>query len=450
VSHTGIAVVFAGASLVALALLVVGIRTARRAGDLDSSTALTLGVGVLVVLPDVLVAVTGTLQRRPDVFRDIVEINPGWYQQADQVSLLLLAAFAAYLLLPRVSTERARVHATALFAVFLWAIAQASSALHGGSSITPRGAVLLLCLFAAAILPRGRGASLGAGIFGLSLGIAGGILSLFRYDVAFVVPCEGACSGLGFTGALPNENLLGVVLTACVPFAWLGFRGRVRLPLTLYLVGMAIATGSRTAAAASVIVLIALLVVRPEIDQGRISLARRTVAWLTLLVSVVGSVYIVQHDWPASALTTRPALWSVAWHYIDASRWFGYGPGKWESLYRSSEIPVAAQHTTHNQWTDVLIAAGAVGTIVFVCVALAALWTSGRARTGVVLVLATISLIGSTEGAWSIGTLDLLSFSLVALILVGEAKRPDEAAAVPAPVPSRRLGVRPRPRESTR
>ena len=45
------------------------------------------------------------------------------------------------------------------------------------------------------------------------------------------------------------------------------------------------------------------------------------------------------------------------------------------------------------------------------------------------LALATILMIGATEGAWSVGALDLLSFSLVALILTGQAMPGGERAA---------------------
>jgi O-antigen ligase len=428
VSHTTIALLFAAASVFALVLLAIGTREARRVGELDASTALVFAAGTLVALPDVLVALTGTLRREPDVFKNIVKINPGWYDRVDQLALLLLAGLAVFLLLTRATAPRAPAHVAGVMAVLLLVVANAASALHGGSPLSARAVVLLTCLLAATVLPRGRGSSLGAGIFGVSLAAVGGLLALFRYDVAFIVPCQGACSGLGFTGPLPNENLLGAVLTACIPFAYLGFRGRVRIPLCLYLVGMSIATGSRTAAAASLIALVVLLVVRPELDQARTSLFRTATAWFALTASVSGSIYVVQHHWPASALTTRPQLWEVAWHYIHNAPWFGYGPTRWATLYQSSEIPVAAQHTTHNQVTDVLFAAGLVGAMLFVGIAVAAIWSSGRARNGVLLVLTTIALIGAAEGAWSIGTLDLLSFSLVALILVGEtAPRPRPA-----------------------
>jgi len=432
VSHSAIALVFAGASALALVLLVRGIREARSAGALDSSAALTFAIGTLVLLPDVLVAATGTLQKRHDVFGDLVAIHPAWYSSVGQLTLLVLAGLAAALFVWRVGAGRAQAHAAGLIAILLCALAIAGGNLHGGSLIATRSGVLLVCLLAATVLPRGRGSSLGAGAFAVLLAATGGLLSLFRYDVAFVVPCEGACSGLGFQGVLPNENLLGIILAAAIPLTYLGFTGRTRLALVLYLAGMAIATGSRTSAAASIVAVVALAVVRPRLDEARASLARTATAWTVLIGSAAAAMYVVQREWPQTSLTTRPALWRVAWDYIGESPWFGYGPWRWESLAQSSEIPMAAQRSTHNQWTDVLFVAGGVGAVVLVCVAIAAIWSAGRARNGVLLVLSTIGMLGVAEGVWSVGRLDLMSFSLVAVILIGET----------APGPRRSLAPR--------
>jgi O-antigen ligase len=419
-SHTLIALLFGGASACALVLLVTAVRTARRAGDLDAASALTFATGLLVILPDALVAATGTLRRSPDVFGDIMAINPSWYDRVDQLALFVLAAFAAILLIPRAASRRSPAHAAGILAILLWIFASFSSGLHEESLVTPRAVVLCVCLLAATVLPRGRGACVGAAMFGVSLAIASGVLGLFRYDVAFIVPCQGACNGLGLTGVLPNENLLAVILTASIPFTYLGFRGRARVWLTLYVAGMAIATGSRTALGASLITLVLLAIVRPGLDQGRTPLARMAVVWCGFLGSVAASIYIVRHDWPSTALTTRPQLWGVAWHYIHESPWFGYGPVRWATLYQSSEIPVAAQRSTHNQWTDVLFVAGGVGAALLASLAIAAILSAGQARSAVLVVLTTISTIGATEGAWSVATIDLLSFSLVAVILMGE------------------------------
>jgi O-antigen ligase len=292
--------------------------------------------------------------------------------------------------------------------------------------------VLLFCLVGASVLPRGRGVCIGAGAFGVGLAIAGGLLAVFRYDVAFIVPCRGACSGLGFTGVLPNENLLGVALTASIPFAFLGFRDRSRIWFVLFLAGMAAATGSRTAAGAAIITLLVLLIVRPSLDGRPSDLLRKAFAALVLAGAAAASVLVLTLTGDATALTGRPQLWSVASGYIDRSPWIGYGATSWQRLYQSSEIPEAAQRSAHNLWMDVLFVGGAFGALLFLAALAIAIATSGRARTSVVLAVATIFMIGTTEGVWAVGTFDFASFSFVALLLIG-ASRAAGGDAAPYP-----------------
>jgi len=446
-SHTDIAALFAAAAVGALALMVPVVRNALSNREIDRSAVLAFGTAASFSLASALTAVTGTLQRRPDVFGNLTAYEPAWFHRVDQLTLAFMVALVVWLIYRQAQTGTVYVHAAGMLAIALWAVAHASSGLHDQALVTPRGGVLLLCLVAATVLPRGRGAAFGVGAFGVLLAAAGGILSLWRYDVAFVVPCQGACSKPGFSGLLPNENLLAIALLASIPFAYLSFRGRARIWLCLYLAAMAGATGSRTALAGSAIMVLGLLVVRPCVDaRTRLPQWRSLVAVSILAGSVVSSVYVVRHHWSPTALTTRPQLWGVAWRYIHRSPWFGYGPEKWASLFQSSEIPVAAQRTSHNQWTDILFVSGGVGLTLFIGMAIAAILTSGRAREGVMLVLATIFLIGTTEGAWTIGTLDILSFSLVAFILTGEAQAVSALLPRAATVPSGDAVARPAPR----
>ena len=279
-SLTAATIVMTGASLVALGLLVPALRRARAGGDLDAAAALTFATGWLVCLPVALVAVSGGVLRRPDAFGQLAASFPGWYPQAAELARLALAAFAATLLFRRVSAGPVPVHAAGLLAICLWGVAQLATGLHGEPGLSLGSGVLLVCLIAATVLPRGRGACLGAGLFGVTLAIASGFLAAFRQHVAFVIPCEGACSGLGFTGLLPNENLLGITLVATIPFAYLGFRGNVRHGFVLYLAGMAIATGSRTSSLAAVVAVLALFIVaRGSTRRARSACAGRSLAW---------------------------------------------------------------------------------------------------------------------------------------------------------------------------
>jgi hypothetical protein len=433
-SQHAVTMIMAVAALVALRVLVAAVVQARAAGDLDGSTVLILGMAWLVSLPITIVALTGGLTRQPDAFGDLVAVYPGWYRGATSIALALAGGLAAALLLRRLAARRVPIQAAGLLAILLWTIAHLASGLHDDALLSRRGDVLLLFLMAAAVLQRGRGASVGAGIYGVTLAIASGLLAASRHDIAFVVPCERSCGGLGLAGVLPNPDLLGVSLAATIPFAYLGFRGGARNLFILYLVGMVLATGSQTAAAAAIATVVGLLVVRPRLDADPRTSRRGVVAGLLLALAVFGSVTMIERNWSTTALSGRPVLWQVASDQIARSPWFGYGPDRWARLYDSSNIPLSGERSAHNQWLDVLFAAGWVGAGLFIAVAAAMLVSSGPARPGVAIALATIAIIGTAEGAWSVGTLDFLSFSFIALILTGATGRSPLAVARPDPV----------------
>jgi O-antigen ligase len=418
-----VTIIMAGASLISVWVLTDSLCRARALGDLDGSASLTLGMGIAGTLPVTIVAIAGGVVRRPDAVGQLATFYPSWYTKVDSAAKLMVLALVGTLIVGRLLERRVLVHAAGGAALGLWTIAQLGSLYHGGAGPTMSSLVLLACLVAATVLPRGRGACLGAGTVGIAVAIAGGLLSVFRYDVAFVVPCTGACSGLGFTGVLPNENLLGVALTAAMPFAYLGFRGRARVWFIVYLAGMAVATGSRTAVLASVVTLLALLVLRPDVDRSRPEPGRQLAAWTLLGAAVAASIGVLQLSGDSSALTGRPQLWAVASGYIHRSPWLGYGPRAWQDLYFSSQIPEATQRSTHNLWMDVLFIGGAAGAAFFVVVIVAAIASAGTARTAVLLALATIFMVGATEGVWAIATFDFASFTLVALLLSGRPER---------------------------
>jgi O-antigen ligase len=436
VREQAITIILAGSALVALGLLVPAVKRARTAGDLDASTALTLALGWLVSLPIVVVTFSGGLVRRLDSARELVPVLPSWYEPAAYLSLALVIALAAVLLVKRLvsETRRVTVHTAGLIAILLWAVAWLASGLQGGPLLSLSGATLLACLLAATVLPRGRGACVGAGLFGVTIAAASGLLAAVRFDIASVECRDDCVLGSALTGVFANENLLGTALVAALPFAYLGFRGRTRIWLVAYVAGMAFATGSRGAMLAVVILVAALLVVRPRLDADRPTPVRTAIAGLLLVAALLGSLYIGQHHWSSStnSLDDRPLLWTVASEYRQQAPLFGYGPEKWETLYtQTGEIPRTAQHSTHNQWVDVVFIAGWVGAALLLTMMVAMLWSAGPARPAVLIVLATVFMIGTTERAWLIGAADFVSFSLVALLLLGPTGAEIRAGAVP-------------------
>jgi hypothetical protein len=97
---------------------------------------LTLGMAWLIVLPIALVAISGGLDRRQDVFGELTTFFPGWYGRAVDLAVLLVAALAAALLLRRLTATRTPVHTAGLFAILVWVVAQASGFQVGGCRLS--------------------------------------------------------------------------------------------------------------------------------------------------------------------------------------------------------------------------------------------------------------------------------------------------------------------------
>jgi hypothetical protein len=422
VSHAAVQAGMVVIALAALGQLISAIRQARRAGDIDASTTFIFGVAWLISLPSAVAAYSGSLTYQLDVFRNLVRMYPASHTTVVHAFLALAALLAVVFLLRQLAARPLPVHTAALFAIALWAGTHLAAGLHGDALSSLRGIVALPLLLAAAVLPRGRGACVGAGIYGVTLAIAGAALSLVRYNLAFIEPCSGTCKVLGFQGVLPNQDLLGISLAACIPFVYLGFRGRSRYWLSLYLAGMVVATGSKTSTTAAVAAITVLFLVRPRLDATAPT-PRAFLAGLMLFLAIVGSVALAQYHWAPHALDDRGELWSVARHYISRSPWIGYGPDRWSHLYQSGEIFLAGQRSAQNQWMDILFAGGALGITLFVAMMAAMLLCAGRAWPAVAITLATLLILGAGEGIWLIGTVDLMSFTLLAVILTGATAR---------------------------
>jgi O-antigen ligase len=314
------------------------------------------------------------------------------------------------------------VHSAGLVAILLLAVAWLASGLHGGRLLSLSGLALFACLVAATVLPRGRGAATGVALFAVTLAIASGLFAALNFEGASS-PCRHVCVlGSALTGVFPNENLFGTTLLAALPFAYLGLRGRARTWLVLYLAGMAVLTGSRGAMATAVVVVLALVVLRPRLDGDQPAPARTAVAGVLFAAALLASVFVVLHDWSSYATSPneRPYLWTVASDYIGESPVFGYGPDRWQTFAQTGEIPLAAEHSTHNQFVDVLFNAGWVGLAVLGAMTAAMIWSAGYARRAVLITLAALFMIGVTERAWQIGAADFATFSLIGVILLGQ------------------------------
>ena len=159
----------------------------------------------------------------------------------------------------------------------------------------------------------------------------------------------------GFTGLLPNENLLGITLVATIPFAYLGFRGNVRTGSSSTSPAWRLPRGAAPSSLAAVVAVLALFIVRPGSTRlARSACAGRSPAssWSAQLVASV--LRASGAGWSDVTLTDRPALWSVASDYIDRSPWFGHGPAKLGGalLVQRDSAGGAADRRTTSGWTS--------------------------------------------------------------------------------------------------
>lgn len=429
-SHGVIVPSMVAGAAVSSVVLVNALRGAHRHGDWNASSTLVFAMGWLYALPLTVVAFTAGLRSEPDVYRDVIPVYPSWYGHASQLGIFLAGVVAVVLTVLRLQRGRVALSPAPLVAVGLWLAIHLAGLRAGGPFVSGRSLALLCCLVAAIVLPRGRGACLGVGAFGVTLAVAGGLLAAIHHDVAFVVPCRGACGGLGFNGVVRNPDLFADMLAATVAFAFLGFRSRARYWFVGYLAAMTLATGSVTGSVAVTVTLVLLLALRPRLDEVRHRTAAAAVVGVTLAATAVTAAWMVTHTWNGAVLSGRPGIWRVAGDLIRQSPWVGHGSDAWARLYTVSLIPFADQRSAHNQWLDVLFAGGLVGAVLFVVMLLAVIGTAREARLAVLVALTAIGMLGVTEPAWLTGEFDVLSYSFAASLLLGPPAAPAVARAV--------------------
>lgn len=398
------------------------LRSARRHGDLDGAALLTAAMGLLIVAPIAAVAFSGGLDYRLDIHDELTAIFPSWYHRGDQLAKILVVGVAVVVAARQILGDRARLQIAALLGVTVCALAGIASGLHGEPIVSLSSGTLIACLLAAVVLPRGRGGCTGAGVAGVMIAIASGVLAVVRPGVA-LLPCTRKCSVIGslLAGVVPNVNLLGMTLAASIPFVYLGFRGRERYGLIAYLMLMTAATGARTSMAAAAVAVVVLILVRPDLDGREVRWPANALPWVVAGAALAAWLFLVTHRWAATALTDRGVLWTLAKRDIGQAPWFGHGPASWADLYRLSEIPATAQRSSHSELLDVLYTSGYVGAGLITVLLATTIVAAGRARSAVLIALGTIMIIGATEGTWQVATFDFMSFTLVALILTGEA-----------------------------
>lgn len=411
----------------------------------DSATWLVLGAGWLLSLPPFAVNFLGASHLELNEFDQAVVALPGWYQQAVRFSILGLLLLCGVLFVGQLrgtgSIAPPKVAGSILFGLAIWLLATVSGYAQGTKYLSLSTIALAACLVTAAVLPRGRGAALGAALFGLTQAITSSALLLVNYD-GVMQPCVAKCSFTGnlLFGSQLGENALGILLAISVPFTYLVFKGGARVWLLTYLLLVVAATGSRTSMTAAALSVLIMIMVRPSLDADRPR--RLGLAWVFAVLIALVSFGISLYPFERSALTGRPTLWLVAWEYIAGSPWYGWGPTKWSSLHdENAAIVRNAVYATHNEWVEVLFVAGGLGMLLFLAMLLGTILVAKPAvRPAVLAVLTVAFIIGATERPWSLVLADWATFAYLAALLSGPTSLP--SSKVPATAGRQLEGVR--------
>jgi hypothetical protein len=240
---------------------------------------------------------------------------------------------------------------------------------------------------------------------------------------------------------LGHENALGITLALALPYVYLGFRGKARFVLTLYVAGMAALTGSRTAIIAVTVTILALTILQPRhgitADWWRLR-----AAWAIVISGlVIGFALPIVKSY-GHTYTGRGYLWSVAYQKADSAPVIGLGRDALLGLSQERINPLI--YSIHNQLLDTRFMAGWIGFLLFLGILAAMVWnTTGSQRVAMLTVLTAPIYMGITERPWSLAELNGLTFSLLAAILcTAEAGEGEESLPLAACSSTRRRSSR--------
>lgn len=419
--------------------LVRALKSAKCSGDWNTTAMFVLAAGWLVNLSGLTIFWEGGRSTTSDSIGNTVTLHTASDSHM-RILRWVVAAVVVFgltmILLRRLARGKSRLRAVTVIGLSLNILVVFTTALNHGQFISAPQIVLAAAVMACALLDGGRGAYVGAAIFGSTLAIVSGLAAAVRYNLA-VSPCRiDKCGPLGvlFHGVMSHENALGIALVLALPFVYLGFRGRPRIILTLYVAAMAWMTGSRTAVIGLMATLFVLLALRPSLDRPA-NPGRRLIGWCVVVAGFVVGVVLPELNADPQRYTGRGYMWGVALEHLGDSPFFGLGESAWSGL--SSEHINPLSYSAHNQWLDTRFIAGWLGFALLVGIIVAILRAAGmKYRLAVLAVITAPIYIGITERPWSIVGIDPMSFSLLAAILSAPVQEAARAGGVmPADFP---------------
>jgi hypothetical protein len=394
-----------------------------------STSSLIFLCGMVGGLPTALSNLVAPRPERFDAFGNVRVGLTGWAAQVHQ--LLIITTLAAALLFFIMRVGREPVAGRPWIAVMLVAVYASSDLINGElGDLGPRFVMLLAMLLAISVAQPGRPAFLGAAAVCLTYAFLSALQASVHPTYAFRTCRSDKCGpgGVLNSGAISNENVLGLVLALSIPFVWLALR-RARIIVIGYVTAMVLLTGSRTALLAAAAALLALVVLRPSPQRaGTVAAAPvrqiqaifgvAAIALLGAILPLLASV--------TSGIGDRTYFWRIALDGIGRSPLIGNGGAAWPRLYQSGEIPISASYSPHNQWLDVLYASGFIGLAVFVGLLCHLLLRTAYLVTAAATILIPVLAASILERPWSFAINDVLTFTLLAALLC------ETAPALPA------------------
>jgi O-antigen ligase len=407
-----------------------------------STSSLIFLCGMVGGLPT---ALSNLVSPRPEAFDAFGNVRvglTGWAAQFHVLVVTVTLATAVIFFVLRVGREP--VVGRGWIAIVLVVVVASADMLHGGvAELGPRLLTLLALLLAISVAQPGRPAYLGAAGVCLAYAFLSCVQAAVHPTYAFRTCRFDKCGpgGALYTGALSNENVLGLIMALSIPFVWLALRGRDRIVVLGYVAVIVALTGSRTAQIAAVAALLALVILRPtqETSGGPGPGPVRQVRSIVIVTSLaVLGILLPLVPWTAaSGLGDRTYFWRVALDGIRESPLLGKGGSAWPRLYELGEIPISASYSPHNQWLDILYASGFAGLALFVVLLGHLLLRDARLITTSAMILVPILTASALERPWSFAINDGLTFTLLAALLCASEpafRWSQRDAALPSPV----------------
>ena len=384
-----------------------------------------VAVGLLHHAPTAAAKITNSYVYGRDFGGEISVVGLGWADQLYRIADLGVVVATVALLVYNAVSKRLTIAPPAVFMLGLVALGIFSRVVVFESAPSGQPLLLLVAMVAAGTASTTfRQVASGGAVLALTVALSSTILALVRPESALSA-CLDKCTIIGqvFTGTSSHGNALALFITLGLPFVWLAFSGAGRLWMTTYLVFLVAISGSRTSLAVAALVVLVLLLARPQLT-GHTATARAPgfVKATALAVAATGILLplVVRDDLFA---TGRGYLWRVALQNIEEkSPLIGLGSQSWQRLYDLGLFGEAAAYATHNQWLEALLIGGLVGGVLLAAAVIAFLWQDDPAKRAVTspLVIAILAL-GIFERPIGIDLISSTTWAFLGLLMLSNA-----------------------------